>query len=359
MSDLLISTPSIYKSGPDVLEEFGEVVSLFANTNKKVLLIFSGKAKEKIGAQIYEQLKLKDILYKEEIFTGFPSERQAKEYTGIAEKEEVDVLIGLGGGRTMDVTKAAGTFAKRPVITVPTIAATCAAWAAVSILYTDEGDYDRGFMNPKSPVAILADTKVIAKAPIRYLKAGMADTLAKWYEPSYKDELCDVISAHGAKLAYDTIRNLSKKVLAQAEKDEADEDTIRIVDAIIYLAGFVGSFIGTKAFSGIAHPFYHNGRGVLGTRQKLHGEVVAYGLVLQGAYEKKSYEELLERIQLLDSLDNLFTSKEIGYTGNEDYEFVVRRMRKENPSIREEDGKEIVEAFRVADSYVERFRREK
>lgn len=97
----------------------------------------------------------------------------------------------------------------------------------------------------------------------------------------------------------------------------------------------------------------------MGTRQKLHGEVVAYGLVLQGAYEKKSYEELLERIQLLDSLDNLFTSKEIGYTGNEDYEFVVRRMRKENPSIREEDGKEIVEAFRVADSYVERFRREK
>lgn len=359
MSDLFISTPSIYKSRPGVLEEFGEVVSQYADTKKKVLLIFSKTAKEKIEIQIYEQLKSKNIAYAEEIFTGFPSRRQAEVYAETALREEVDVIIGLGGGRTMDVTKAAGTFAKLPVITVPTIAATCAAWAAVSILYTDEGDYDRGFMNSRSPVAILADTKVIANAPVRYLKAGMADTLAKWYEPDYQDALCDVISAHGAKLAYDTIRELAENVIDKAENNVVDEDTIRVVDAVIYLAGFVGSFIGTKAFSGIAHPFYHNGRGVAATRQKLHGEVVAYGLILQGVYEKKTYEELLERMRLLDRLDNLFTSKEIGYAGSKDYEFVVKRMQKENPAIGYEDGRQIIEAFEIADSYVQRFRKER
>lgn len=52
MSDLYISTPVVYKNKSGALAEFGEVVSMFAT--KKVLLIFSKTAKEKIGNQNYE-----------------------------------------------------------------------------------------------------------------------------------------------------------------------------------------------------------------------------------------------------------------------------------------------------------------
>ena len=249
MSELLISTPVLYKNKPGALNELGEVVEQFAKDKKKVLLIFSKTAKEKTGEIIHSQLASKDISFAEEIFLGFPSKRQAEEYAETARKENVDLLIAVGGGRTMDVTKAAGTFSDLPVITVPTIAATCAAWAAVSILYTDDGDYDRGFMNPKSPVAIVADTAVIANAPVRYIKAGLADTIAKWYEPEFKNAFPDIISQHGSKLALDTIRELSLPVIANAEKGIVDENTIKVVDSIIYLAGFVGSFFSTIALS--------------------------------------------------------------------------------------------------------------
>jgi len=358
MSDLYISTPVIYKNRPGALNELGEITARFASVNKKVLIIFSRTAKEKVGEKIYEQLKQAGISYEEEIFTGFPSERQAREYARTANEKNVDAVIGVGGGRTMDVTKAAGTLGSVKVITVPTIAATCAAWAAVSILYTDDGDYDRGYMNPGSPAAIVVDTQIIAQAPIRYLKAGIADTLAKWYEPDYGKEFHDRISSYGAKLAYDTIRESALSVISNAGEGIVDEDTIKIVDAIIYLAGFVGSFIGAKAFSGIAHPFYHAGRGVAATRQKLHGEVVSYGLVLQGVYEGRSYEELTERMQLLHDLDNLFTSEEIGYREAADYEFVVKRIQRDFPFIDDKQGTKIRTSFETADAYVKRFRKE-
>ena len=357
---LNISTPKYYISEPGAINSLGRVVreiiefqrnsrkEIPADRVKKVFIVASPTAWSKAGDSILTQLQAEEIEYRRAEFKGYPSERQARAYAAEAGEYDAEILIAVGGGRTMDVTKAAGTFSGLPVVTVPTIAATCAAWAAVSILYTDEGDFDKPLPNPVSPKGIIADTDIIAAAPSRYIKAGIADTLAKWYEPVYgsKESYTTKISQHGAKLAYDVIVEKSVKVLENLDKGIADEDTVKIIDAIIYLAGFVGSFIGERAFGGFAHPFYHSSRRIPSTRKTLHGELVAFGMVAQLIFEKRD-DELDGLTDILGKLDSLHTLEDIGLTEYEDKLVIAKRILDEQKGCvaQGHSAEEIVEAF--------------
>ena len=61
-----------------------------------------------------------------------------------------------------------------PIITVPTIASTCAAWTPLSVMYDEHGAVVAEDWLSHSPKAVIADTEVIMKAPVRYLIAGTA-----------------------------------------------------------------------------------------------------------------------------------------------------------------------------------------
>lgn len=361
MAELHMSTPSYYVNRPGALKNLSDVLTeLMGSGRHKALLIASSSSWREAGSVIGEQLSETGWDSDRAEFSGFPSERQVRYYASLAQEQNADLLIGIGGGRVLDATKAAGTLSGRRVVTVPTIAATCACWARVSILYTDEGDFDRIFRNTHSPAAIVADTDMIAKAPVRYLKAGMADTLAKWYEPYYTAAIDNVIARHGAELAKDLILRKAPAVIREAGKGSASEDMIDIVDAILYLAGFVGSFVGEKAFGGMAHPFYDASRHIPAVRKKLHGEVVAYGLILQGIYEDRSGPDLEERFRILDSLDNLYTSEELGFADDGERSEVADRIVTLYPYTREHGvvPDKVVEAIHRTDLAVLRYRRE-
>lgn len=45
------------------------------------------------------------------------------------------MIFGMGGGKALDTAKGAGYEAGLPVFTFPTIAATCAATTALSVVY--------------------------------------------------------------------------------------------------------------------------------------------------------------------------------------------------------------------------------
>lgn len=361
-----IKTPKHYVSEPGAVHSLG---SLIKGYGKRALIIWSKTSKKVTQDAIIESLGTEGILYMEYLFAGYPTLDTSKNIAIEAKNHEVDIIIAVGGGRVIDSSKAAGDIANLPVAAIPTIAATCAAWAALSVMYTDEGDFDHFRHNEHSPKLIVADTLILAKAPERYLKAGIVDTLAKWYEMAVgremtKSDFSYINSVNSARTAFDYLVIHSPLVLDNIRKDVIDINTIKTMDAIIFLAGNVGSYVGDKAFTGFAHPFYHSSRIVKETRSTLHGEIVAFGLIMQAILEKKSEGELFWIIEKFSELDVAFTLEEIGITKNKEEKLrsISNRMKDAFPGLKilqnNTNKNAIVDAAYQADEYVKRFRKE-
>ncbi|HGJ2435354.1 TPA: iron-containing alcohol dehydrogenase, partial [Streptococcus pneumoniae] len=109
------------------------------------------------------------------LFNGEASDNEINRVVALAEKENCDSIIGLGGGKTIDSAKAIADLIEKPVIIAPTIASTDAPVSALSVIYTDEGAFDHYLFYSKNPDLVLVDTKVISQAPKRLLASGIAD----------------------------------------------------------------------------------------------------------------------------------------------------------------------------------------
>lgn len=343
---ITIRTPDFYLSEPGALKKLGKVTRrVLGGAAPKALILWSKTAREKVLALVTEELKAAGIAYREETFADYPTLVKAEAYARLVHEQKISVILAAGGGRTLDQGKAAATLAGVPVITIPTIAATCAAWAAVSILYREDGDYDQSYQNPRSAAAVVADTDIIAAAPAKYLRAGISDTLAKWYEPHYKDRaFVSNILSFGARQALEFLREQGGRVADRAEQGLVDEDTVRTIDAIILLAGFVGSYAGTNVFNGYAHPYYFVVRRNHATYARLHGEIVAFGLLVQLLYEHRSAGEIRELLHELASVENVFTLEEQGLR-HEDVPEIAARIQRE---FKENDDKAAAERLEQA-----------
>ncbi|OPX43075.1 glycerol dehydrogenase [Ruminiclostridium hungatei] len=358
-----VKTPELYVSEPGAIHLLG---TLMGKAAAKAVVVWSETAKKVTQKDVCKSFENQGITMIQYEFAGYPNIDTASAIAILALNNGVDFIVGIGGGRVLDTSKAGGDIANIPVIAVPTIAATCAAWAALSVMYTKEGNFDHFRANRRSPEIVVADTTILAQAPVRYLKAGIADTLAKWYETSVgydvkNSSLSYMNSVNGARLAYDFLLEKAEKVIRNFEAGIIDENSVRTIDAIIFLAGNVGSYVGEKAYSGFAHPFYHSSRIIRETRNKLHGEIVAFGLIVQAVLEEKKEKELLEIVEQFSRLEVAFTLEEIGLTEalEDKLNTISERINEIFPELNALSGKKkeaVVEAVYLADEYVKRFR---
>lgn len=210
-----------------------------------------------------------------------------------AQHHQVTGILGIGGGKALDMAKLVADDLKVPVATVPTSAATCAAWSALSNLYSEQGAFCHDLTLARSPELVLMDYTLIQSAPVRTLRAGIGDALAKWYEASVSSRCSEDVLVIGAVQQARVLRDL---LLQKAEAALADPGSLawqQVVDAAIVLAGMVGGLGGSQCRTVAAHAV-HNGLTHL-PRHKgtLHGEKVAYGILVQ-----QRLEEILQGSQL-------------------------------------------------------------
>jgi glycerol dehydrogenase len=112
------------------------------------------------------------------------SEASLKALHKAAKEHKADVIIGIGGGKALDTAKLIAHQLELPVVTIPTSAATCAAWTALSNVYSDEGAFLYDVPLANCPDLLILDYDLIKTAPQRTLVAGIGDAIAKWYEAS-------------------------------------------------------------------------------------------------------------------------------------------------------------------------------
>ena len=97
-------------------------------------------------------------------FGGETSLNHIERLAVLAIEQQAEVLIGAGGGKALDTVKAVGAQLGLPVITVPTIAATCAAVTPLTIRYDDNGNFFDIFPLPQAPAAVIIDSELLAAA---------------------------------------------------------------------------------------------------------------------------------------------------------------------------------------------------
>ncbi|WP_042201733.1 glycerol dehydrogenase [Paenibacillus camerounensis] len=249
------------------------------------------------GEAVRDSFAAADLPLQLREFQGECSFGQVEQIVSGLDLDRVGVILGIGGGKTLDTAKAVSHYANLPVMLVPTVASTDAPCSAVAVLYFEDGRFDRYLSLRRSPDTVIADTALIAKAPARLLAAGMGDALSTYFEARACRESGAVTEAGGAgsiaalalaRACYDTLLADGAAALEDVRKGRASARVAHIVEANIYLSG-----IGFESGGLAAAHAIHNGLTILEEcRHVLHGEKVAFATLVQLMLEQAPEEEI-------------------------------------------------------------------
>jgi len=334
---------------------------------KRACLIASNHAIKHLELTWEETLTEANISYALTEFSGECSREEIDRIKDIAAEYKAELIIGAGGGKVLDTTRAVASELNLPVVNCPTVASSDAPCSALSVVYGEDGEFDSYMFYKRNPDLVLVDTSVIAKAPVRYLVAGMGDALATMFEAK-------TVIAAGKKNQLGGATTISARILAEACYQILIADSIeaiesvnnravtpaleRIVEANTLLSG-LGFESGGLA---IAHSV-HNGLTTLHeTHDFLHGEKVAFGLLVQLVAEGKGLDVISPILEYSSEVGLPLTLSDIGVNDldRERLRKVAERSVKEGETAHNEPfevtAAVIFDAILTADSLGRRFR---
>jgi len=188
-----------------------------------------------------------------------------------------DVLVGVGGGRVLDVAKSVARTCGTVLVCVPTSMSHDGIGSPVASL-TDRFGH-RSSVAAATPAAVIIDLNVIEAAPLTMLRAGVGDLLSNlsavedWRLADARG--LETYDAYSAMIADGGARMLlSFDGLTQRGAAET------IARGLI-LSGLAMETAGTsRPCSGAEHLISHSLDRLLGSAARLHGEQVALGTLV-------------------------------------------------------------------------------
>ncbi len=201
-------------------------------------------------------------------------------------KVESDVIIGMGGGKTLDIAKAIAHHLKKPAIMIPSVASSDAPCSGVSVMHNLKGEF-HPLRLIRNPDVVLVDTKIIAEAPVKFLVAGMGDSLSHRFEAESCRITCspnetftgDAGSSTGyaiARMCYDTIIEYGLAAKKACEVHAVIPALEHVIEAAILQSGLGFENSGLAGCHGLLGAFSFLGA----SKTKLHGELVAFGTLV-------------------------------------------------------------------------------
>ncbi|MET7619304.1 iron-containing alcohol dehydrogenase family protein [Streptomyces sp. NPDC005408] len=208
-----------------------------------------------------------------------------------------DAVVGLGGGKVIDVAKYAAARVGLPMVSVATNLSHDGLCSPVSTLDNDNG---RGSYGVPTPIAMVIDLDVIREAPVRFVRSGIGDAIsnisaiADW-ELSHRvtGEAVDGLAAAMGRTAGESVLRHPGGV--------GDDEFLTVLAEALVLSGVAMSISGdTRPSSGACHEISHAFDLLYPKRAASHGEQVgigaAFAMHLRGAHEKSGlFAEVLRR----------------------------------------------------------------
>jgi len=312
-------------------------------SGENIVIVADKKTKKLSGEEIKKILSKANYDVKDKIVSS-PTESEVKHVIKFSKKNNADILLGVGGGSVIDVTKLAAYELKIPFVSVPTSAAHDGIASPRASIKSSKGSVSKTAV---SPLAVLADTKIIMKAPYRMLASGCADVISNisavmdWdLAHRLKGE---EFSTHGAVLAKTAAEMLMENV--EDIRPDSEESAWYAVKAMI-VSGVAMSVAGnTRPASGSEHMFSHMldhlGPGIMlkgrKYRKPMHGEQCGIGAIMMVYLHGGDWEKIKKTLRKIGAP---ITSEELGVSKKKIVEALVRahEIRPERYTILGETG---------------------
>lgn len=254
-----------------------------------------------------------------EIFGGENNQTEVDRCCETVRRSGADCVAAFGGGKTLDCGKYISYLLNLPFVSIPTTASTDAPCSALSIVY-DGKDHERKVVRcRRNPDLVLVDSRIIAEAPIRFLKAGIGDALATYFEAaanersganSFVGQDCvrTRLALAAAVSCYEVLKQYARQAVKDAREQKVTQALEYVIEANILLSGL--------GFENAGCAGAHSVSGGIGAvdecKGMMHGEKVAFGTLCQVYLERQGEAVLNDLLELCCDLDLPVTLEELG-----------------------------------------------
>ena len=235
--------------------------------------------------------------------------KSIKEIEKKIRKNKTNLVIGVGGGRSVDVAKMIAFNLGKPFVSIPT----SASHDGIASPFVSVKGKKPHSMVATAPLGVFVDVDIIKRAPKKLLASGCGDLIAKitavrdWQLGNSKTgEYYGRYSAHLALM--------SAKILIENSSRFAKKgpDVREIVEALIS-AGVASCIAGSsRPCSGAEHLFSH-AVDKLEPGVGLHGEKCGIGAIMIAKLQGQDWKNIVKTLKAVGAPT---TAKEIGLKSN-------------------------------------------
>lgn len=310
-----IGFPGIYVQGPNALGSLGRLLGEMGF--KRPVILCDAIVAERVWPEVSQSLGAAGLEPAQLMFPGECTAEVIRKLSDMAQALTPDVVVGLGGGKTIDSAKGIARSLDIQVVVCPTVASNDAPTSRLIVLYDDNHRLVGVEQMRRNPAAVIADTRVIAQAPARFFAAGIGDAVSKKFEAAQ----CRNSGANNfygtpplnttlmmANAVYETLVARGPRAYQSIVQGRLDDEVETVVEATVLLSG-VGFESGGLS---LAHALIRGLTAVPKMAAMLHGELVAFGTLVQLMAEGRPQSEIQELVELLSSVNLPVTFKQLG-----------------------------------------------
>ncbi|MFQ5940479.1 MAG: NAD(P)-dependent glycerol-1-phosphate dehydrogenase [Nitrososphaerales archaeon] len=290
--------------GDSVIKALGNFIADLGM--RKVAVVSGSVVKARAGDRCHESLVGSDLIDTWLLATAANIAAVDVIQTEIV-KNGSEVIIGFGGGKSVDVAKTVAYNLDKPFVSVPTSASHDGISSPFSSIKGRDKPYS---IKTKTPIGVLADTGIITGAPRRLLAAGCGDLMAKvtavkdW--ELGRDEKGEYFGKYASNLAF-----MSAKIVMEESKSIGTGNgvSVRTVVEALISSGVASCIAGSsRPCSGAEHLFSH-ALDFIAPNKGLHGEKCGIGAIMMAKLHDIEWEQIAST---LNEIGAPTTAKEIG-----------------------------------------------
>jgi len=303
MQSHTMELPRLIEIGERNINDFGKFLNSL-NKPKKVSLIAGTNVQRILKKKIEKSLKLKKIQF----IWHTSIDNQIKSLNQIqkdVKKDNSDLIVGIGGGRSVDTAKLISYNLGKPFVSLPTAASHD---GMASPFVSVKSDKPHSIV-ATAPMGVFVDIDIIKKAPAKLLASGCGDLIAnitavKDWQLGHKKKK-EYYGRYAADLAL-----MSAEIVMENSSEFAKDglDARVIVEGLIS-AGVASCIAGSsRPCSGAEHLVSH-ALDKLAPGIGLHGEKCGLGSIMIAKLQGQDWKKI---VKTLKNVGAPTTAKQIG-----------------------------------------------